>query len=128
MRSFQSAAWRFWWKLLPLVATQAPLLTDTTEKLPPLRLYVDQLEKLAQRVMSGSGPEATQAKRVLSPENQTVLGLEPGRPTTGKFKLVDIRPTLKDRCPNTSTGVHQVFQEGRRAYCRACGTEEMTKP
>lgn len=113
-------------QLKVLAATAAPLVTAENEGAIPLRVYVDQLEALARRVLARGGPDAEQAKLVLSPGNQKAIGLNLTRPA-GKAKAVGSTPSLKERCSNTPTGRHLTFQDGRRVYCRACGIEEMSK-
>ncbi len=109
-----------------LAASMAPLVTAdmTFEKVPPLRVYVEQLEGLAKRVAETAGPVAEQAKLFLSPANQKAIGLDIARPITGKVRIVDLRPTLREQCLQTASGVHEIFSEGKKVYCRACGVEE----
>jgi hypothetical protein len=110
-----------------IAATTAPFITEDNEKIPPLRVYVDQLEALARRVLARGGSDSEQAKLVLSPGNQKAIGLDITRRASGRVKFLDPKPSMKDRCPNTANGRHQTFQDGRRVYCRACGVEEMLK-
>ncbi len=108
-----------------LASTRAALVDSQPHKQQSYARYIGQLEAFVQKVIADGGPRADEAALIISRENLMVLGLAEDKPVTGKFTRVSIKNTgLEVPCtfPGTN-GIHKVYADGRRHYCRECGAE-----
>ena len=112
-----------------LANAQAPLVTEKPHRMAAIQKYIDQLESLARAVIGDGGQRADEARLIMSGENLRVIGLADDRPSTGKFHRVSMNtPTLDEPCTHPErNGKHEVYWDGRREYCRACGAEKTRK-